>query len=267
MSGVAMNTCLVETATHPTNVPTKRAKLSKEEAAAKKKELAEQKTEFAVKKKQSVFDKQKRALEKQELILESMKRRFSVTESALKKMKNEHPQAEQPQVEQPQVEDADTEQSDSDESEGDPTEEAFAEFNERKVDILSDAVIAIKLQDLPVCYCGGHCICLKCKNKYNVTLTQKNCTGSNAPRPGEEYICIRDTTRHGDETCHIDGVGYMPCVICLTDEWNSDPLKWAVNSDASCLIGEAGVCPNCCVKCTSSGKCHGCSYPIKFMHD
>ena len=112
---------------------------------------------------------------------------------------------------------------------GNPIEKAFQEFNEWDVDILSEEIIQQKLKnDLPTCPCGGHCICRACMTIHKPILTQRHCSGKNAPAPENEFICIRDFTSWGEQLCHVDGVGCVVCIICLThgpDHPTSDPPR------------------------------------------
>jgi len=99
----------------------------------------------------------------------------------------------------------------------------------------SVAVVQHKLKnDLPTCACGGHCICSSCFTKHEPTLTPKHVTVSNSAEPGNAFICIRDYDDvHG--LCHVDGVGFVVCNICLTHgpDHPSDPLSWAVDATFS----------------------------------
>ena len=169
------------------------------------------------------------------------------------------------------------------ESDVDPTDEgsdadfdasdlAFKDFHEKNVDIMSEAVIRHKLKhDFPTCVCGGLCICSTCMKRWTPTLTRKHSSGSSSKEQGEEFICIRECDDLGNGRCFIDGLGCIVCTICLTqgpDHPSSDPVSLRATTDASALIGECNLCPNCYSTLEEvTGDCTVCYYPVEYMND
>ena len=287
-----------------TTTTTKRATLSikdraikKRQAAFNKKQRGIKKKERAIKKKEVSVKKKQREIKKKELTIAKKQREIVKMESAINKKKTKEPvtnepkakeskaiepvvkepepeesEAEQSEGEQSKAEQSQAEESEEEESDTDPMEEAFAEFNEKNVDIFSEEVIRTKLLDIPTCCCGGHCVCLECKNKHNITLTQKHCSGSRAAAPGEEFLCKMqyEMKSNGEEDCFSDAVGTLPCFLCMKygpGMENGNPKKWSQDMDPSFLIGESGVCPGCCIAEPTQPKCNVCFYPVEFMQD
>ena len=287
MAGVHMNTMIAEAVAAPTAVPTervKRVRRSKEEVVANKKYIATQKNEREITKKLVLFEKQKRALDKDMLLLEQKKRKLSDTENALKNLKSAQVQAKQPQVTEPHVhhihgtdeEDEESQanvpsddKSDSEESDDDLDRKKMANYMASKVDILSEENIRKKIPDIPTCRCGGHSVCLGCKTKWNITLTQEHCTHYNCPPSGDEFVCLKDEGFNGDGRCFFDEIGLMPCVLCLDTPPpgpNNMYERWRTDCDPFFLIGEHARCPGCCSMVGDADECEMCSYPTYYMN-
>jgi len=292
MSDIPVNTAIVEAVAATPNVPTKRARRSKEEVAANKKDIATKKNHREIAKKLVLFEKQKRALDKDMLLLEKKKRKLSDTENALKNLKSAPVEAEQPKTEQHETEQPEAEQprvintndtesennwsqsEDESDEESDPEEEQakrMKDYLANKVDIFSEESIRKKIPDIPTCACGGHSVCLGCKTKWNITLTQKHRHPFNTPAPGEEFICIREFDMDAEVNCFSDVVGTLPCVLCLEhgsegSNNNNARLSHVFPEMIPMLIGEHARCPGCLSFVESMTKCGLCSYPVKFMN-
>ena len=286
MSGIATNTMVFEAVIAPTNVPAKhvkRAKRSKEEVDTDKKEIAAKKTEREITKKQKLFDQQKRAIDKDMLLLEKKRAKCAETDKVLTLLKSTRVQTEQPQTEQPHVQYiSDSEsvkkgsQSDDESDEETDSEEEQAREMENylanKVDIFSEESILRKIPDIPTCACGGHSVCLGCKTKWNITLTQKHCRPFDPPAPGEEFICIRQFDVNAEDNCFSDVVGTLPCVLCLehgSEGSNNNNARWIHGTSPEVipmLIGEHGRCPGCLMMVGVADECELCSYPVHYMN-
>jgi hypothetical protein len=147
------------------------------------------------------------------------------------------------------------------------------------VDTLSEESVLKRVNHISVCEgCGGHRICDRCMDKYNVVLPQ---TYRHMDGPGvdveaedydptekfrvepkavsEEYCCKRNFDDDRDpNTCCAYGVGPLPCTTCLQFDDNGPTEKtWSYGEDCGFILNEVGVCPGCMIN-DPEEICTGC---------
>ena len=130
------------------------------------------------------------------------------------------------------------------------------------VDTLSEACVLQRVDRISVCNCGGYRCCDKCYEKYKPVFPQtyrhedsdseaeydpNRRFASPPPRPAEtlcKKIWDDDRNPYG---CYFDGVGVMPCTLCLTFDSKPKEVTWTYDDDANVVLNEMGVCPGCMV--------------------
>jgi hypothetical protein len=132
------------------------------------------------------------------------------------------------------------------------------------IDTLSEACVLQRVNRIKTCNCGGYYCCAQCYEKYKPVFPQTyrhEDTDSDsdaeydpnrrfAPEPprSAETLCkqIWDDD-HNPYGCHTDGVGVLPCTLCLTFDSKPTEVTWTYGDDANVVLNEVGVCPGCMV--------------------